>query len=309
MRTFRCVKSKVKWYKVIVLMLVFFSFIAGGQATAQHPVDAISDEACNAQFLALENAYGAKLGVYALDTETNEEVAFQADDRFAYCSTFKILAVGAILRQDSLAELKQVVKYSKDDILSYAPITKNNVDKGMSLAELCNAALRFSDNTAANLLFRHIGGPAGLKAALVQLGDTITQPARIEPELNETLPGDIQDTTTPRQLVFDLKAYTTGNILSEEKQRILIDWMTGNTVGSTLIRAGVPAEWVVADKSGSGPYGRRNDIAMVRPLGRKPIFIAILSTHDIKEAKYDDKLIAQASKIVADFFAVPENGK
>jgi beta-lactamase class A len=103
-----------------------------------------------------------------------------------------------------------------------------------------------------------------------------------------------------------LQAYTTGNILTDDKKKILLDWMIGNTTGNTLIRAGAPANWIVADKSGSGLYGRKNDIAVVMPPNKKPIIIAILSTHDMKAAKYDDQLIAQASKIVFDFFTEPE---
>jgi Beta-lactamase class A len=301
-------QRRINRFKITMLMLLLlFSFMGSGKAAIQLPVNAEATPQYNAAFSKLENDYDAELGVYALDTETNKEIAFRADDRFAYCSTFKALAVGVLLKQNSLEQLKQVVKYNKEDILSYAPITKDNIDKGMMLGDLCNAALRFSDNTAANLLFNHIGGPEGLTSALRQMGDTVTQPANIEPTLNEMQPGDIRDTSTPRQLAADLQAYTTGNTLTDDKKKILIHWMTDNAISNTLIRAGAPATWIVADKSGSGPYGRRNDIAMVMRPDKKPIFIAVLSMHHLKEAKYDDKLIAQASKIVFDYFTANEN--
>ena len=297
--------NKFKFSIFILVMILFFMYSDMGSDMSL--VDDKSDAEYNLAFSKLENDYGVKLGIYALDTETNKEIAFHADERFAYCSTFKALIVGAILKQDSLEQLQQVVKYKQEDVLSYAPVTKNNVDKGMTIGELCNAALRFSDNTAGNLLLNHIGGPNGFKSALNQLGDNVTQPASIEPKLNENILGDIRDTSTSRQLAIDLQAYTTGKILTDDKKKILLDWMIGNTTGNTLIRAGAPANWIVADKSGSGLYGRRNDIAIVMPPNKKPIIIAILSTHDIKEAKYDDKLIAQASKIVFDFFNETEN--
>jgi beta-lactamase class A len=301
-------KFKVNKFKIAILMpLVIFSLTSCGKVATQPPVNTKADAQYKSEFSQLESDYGVKLGVYAFDTEANKEVVYRADDRFAYCSTFKALAAGAVLKQDSLEQLKQVVKYNKEDVLSYAPITKDNVDKGMTIEEICSAAVRFSDNTAANLLFDHIGGPNGFKSALNQLGDNVTQPTRIEPDLNEAVPGDIRDTSTPRQLATDLKAYTTGNILTEDKKKILIDWMTGNERGDKLIRAGVPKGWVVADKSGAGSYGTRNDIAIVMPPNKKPIIIAILSTHDKKEAKYDDKLIAQASKIIFDSFSTTEN--
>jgi len=301
-------KLKVNKFKfAIFILMIVLSLMDNGAEAATTSVNAKADTEYNLAFSKLENDYGVKLGIYALDTETNKEIAFHADERFAYCSTFKALIVGAILKQDSLEQLQQVVKYKQEDVLSYAPVTKNNVDKGMTIGELCNAALRFSDNTAGNLLLNHIGGPNGFKSALNQLGDNVTQPASIEPKLNENIPGDIRDTSTPRQLAIDLQAYTTGKILTDDKKKILLDWMMGNTTGNTLVRAGAPVNWIVADKSGSGLYGRRNDIAIVMPPNKKPIFIAILSTHDMKEAKYDDKLLAQASKIVFDFFNETEN--
>lgn len=305
----KVVNLKLKANKLkfgVLMMLVIFFLTSCGKAESQSHLNTKSDIQYNSEFSQLESDYGAKLGVYAFDTETNKEVAYRADDRFAYCSTFKALAAGAVLKQDSLEQLKQLVKYKKEDVLSYAPIAKDNVDKGMTIEEICSAAIRFSDNTAANLLLNHIGGPKGFKSALNQLGDSVTQPVHIEPELNESIPGDIGDTSTPRQLATDLQAYTTGNILTDDKKKILIDWMAGNTTGNTLIRAGAPKSWVVADKSGTGPYGRRNDIAIVMPPNKKPIIIAILSTHDTKEAKYDDELIAKASKIIFDSFTTTE---
>lgn len=289
-----------KFSLTILMVFVAFSLTSCGKAENQPIVNKNADS-YNSAFSQLESDYGVKLGVYAFDTETNKEVVYHADDRFPYCSTYKALAAGAVLKQDSPEQLKQVVKYTQKDILAYAPITKNNVDKGMTVEEICDAAIRFSDNTAGNLLFYHIGGVNGFKSVLNQLGDNVTQSSRIEPDLNEAIPGDIRDTSTPRQLAIDLQAYTIGDILTTDKKKILIDWMTKNTTGNNLIHAGAPDGWVVADKSGAGSYGTRNDIAVIIPPNQKPIIIAILSTHDIKEAKYDDKLIAQASKIVFDF--------
>ena len=294
-------KNKVR---IAIFALIGIFLFTGCGKEAKEGAVAKLPSASDAAFAQLERDYSAKLGVYALDTETNKEVLYRSDDRFLYCSTSKALLAGIVLQQNSLEQLKQVVRYSSDDILSYAPVTKEHVEQGMTLEEICIAALRFSDNTAANLLFNHIGGPTGFKSALNKLGDNITEPVRLEPHLNEVIPGDNSDTSTPRQLAIDLQAYTTGNALTEDKRKMLIEWMTGNATGKKMIRAGAPADWIVADKSGSGSYGTRNDIAIVIPPNRKPIIIAILSTHAEKEAKYNDQLIAQAAKIVFDSLAV-----
>ena len=148
-------------------------------------------------FAALEAEFDARLGVYAVDTGTGRTIEHRADERFGYASTFKALAVGALLRVTSTAELDQVVRYTRADLVTHSPITRRHVDRGMTLRELADAAVRHSDNTAANLLLRRLGGPAGLERELRDLGDRVTDPERIEPELNEAAPGDRRDTGTP----------------------------------------------------------------------------------------------------------------
>lgn len=291
--------NQLKIY-IIVLMLVF-SFIGCTKIEKKVTVNEKTNTEYKSKFLKIEKEYGVKLGIYVFDTETNKEIIYNDDEKFAYCSTFKALLAGAILQKYPTEQLKQVIKYTQKDILEYAPITKDHVDTGMTVEELCDAAVRFSDNTAGNLLLNIIGGPSGFKAALNQIGDSVTAPERIEPELNEYTPKDIKDISTPRQLAIDLKEYTTGEALTEDKQKILIDWMSGNKTGDELIRAGAPKDWVVADKSGSGSYGTRNDIAIVTPPNKKPMFVAILSNKKDKDAKYDNKPIAEASKIVFDY--------
>jgi len=281
--------------KLFMLMLLLFSFVVA-TGKEQSPRPEHDDYA--ADFSKLEQEYGARLGVYAFDMETNREISYQADERFAYCSSFKVLAVGALLQQNSSEQLDQRVQYTDAEILSYAPVTKQHIATGMSIRELCEASLRYSDNTAANLVVKEIGGVQSLQRTLDALGDKVTEPAGMEPELNERLPGDNRDTSTPRQLAADLQAYTTGDVLPADKKALLLSWMTGNATGKSLIRAGAPEDWIVADKSGSGPYARRNDIAVVLRPDKKPMFIAILSMHTRQEDKYEDALLAQAAKIV-----------
>jgi Beta-lactamase class A len=248
-------------------------------------------------FAAPEAEFDARLGVYAVDTGTGRTVEHRADERFGYASTFKALAVGALLRVTSTAELDQVVRYTRADLVTHSPITRRHVDRGMTLRELADAAVRHSDNTAANLLLRRLGGPAGLERELRDLGDRVTDPERIEPELNEAAPGDRRDTSTPRALATDLRAYVVGDALSAEDRELLIGWLRGNTTGDTLIRAGVPTGWQVGDKTGSGGYGTRNDIAVVWPPDGAPIVLAILSSRDRRDAGHDDRLIARAAKL------------
>jgi beta-lactamase class A len=246
----------------------------------------------------LEERFDARLGVYAIDTGTGRSVAYRPDERFAYASTFKALAAAAVLDDTTDAELDRVVRYSADDLVTYSPITEQHVGEGMTLRAIADAAVRYSDNTAGNLLLRHLGGPQRFEKELRQIGDRVTDAARYETALNEARPGDRRDTSTPRALAHDLRAYAVADALEPADRDVLIGWLRGNTTGGQLIRAGVPDGWVVGDKTGAGGYGTRNDIAVIWPPDRAPIVLAVLSSRDEQDASYDDALIAEATEAV-----------
>ncbi|GAA4864270.1 class A beta-lactamase [Saccharopolyspora rosea] len=259
-----------------------------------------ADQGRNRAFEDLEGRFDARLGVYAVDTATGRQVAHRGDERFAYASTYKALAAAAVLQRNSIPSLDRTVRYDAHDLVAHSPITEKHVDTGMTLREIIDAALRYSDNTAGNLLFRELGGPAGFTAALRAIGDTTTHADRVETELNNTSPGDLRDTSTPRALATSLRAFALGTALPPDKQAILTEAMRGNTTGDTLIRAGAPAGWQVGDKSGGGDYATRNDIAVLWPPHREPVVVAITSDRRTADAKYDDQLIAQAASAALD---------
>ncbi|MBC3993808.1 class A beta-lactamase [Streptomyces sp. AC563] len=249
----------------------------------------------------LERKFDARLGVYAVDTGSGREVAYNDGERFPFASTFKALEAGAVLREFSLSGLDKVIRYSKDDLVANSPVTEKHVDTGMTLRALCDAAVRYSDNAAANLLFEEIGGPKGLDAVLKGIGDDVTRMERIEPGLSDWDPASPRDTTTPRTLAHNLRAFVLGDVLRKPERAQLTTWLRTNQTGDELIRAGVPKSWKVGDKTGAGStYGARNDIAVVWPPDSAPIVMAIMSNRRDKDAEYDNKLIAQAASVVAD---------
>lgn len=81
--------------------------------------------------------------------------------------------------------------------------------------------------------------------------------------------------------------------------------MRGNTTGAKRIRAAVPGDWRVGDKTGSGDYGTANDVAVLWPPGRPPIVLAIYSTRKEAGAKRRDDVIAAATRIVIEAFTAP----
>lgn len=294
-----------KFKSTLLISLFILTTLAGCTNAATSPA-APSEPKTNEEegtpaeeaFKQLESQFDARLGVYALDTETDKSITYRADERFAFASTYKALAAGAMLEEKSMNDLEEIITYTKDDLVTYSPITEKHVDTGLPLKDIAEAAIRYSDNTAGNLLFNELGGPAGFEKALREIGDKVTESERFEPDLNYTVPGEPRDTSTPRALATSLQAFVVSDLLSSEKQALLNDWLVGNATGDTLIRAGIPEGWVVGDKSGAGGYGTRNDIAIVWPPDRDPIVIAILSDHNTEDATYDDALIAEATKIV-----------
>lgn len=243
----------------------------------------------------LEKKFDARLGVYAAGVGTIEH---RADERFAFCSTFKGLAAAAVLHRNPMTHLDTVVTYTEADLMKSSTITKQHVRTGMNLRDLCDAAVRHSDGTAGNLLLRDIGGPAELTRYLRELGDNETRMDRIEPDITTATPGDPRDTATPRSLGTDYQRLVLGDTLAPEKRDFLKDLLERSVTGAKRIRAGVPQGSKVASKTGTGGYGTANDIAVVWPPGREPILIAIMSSRSAADAKYDEALIAEATAYV-----------
>jgi beta-lactamase class A len=272
---------------------------SSSSATSATSASSTTSSGTSAAISALETQFHANLGLYALDTGTGRTVAYDADDRFAFCSTLKAFAASVLLQRDTDQQLNQVIHYTKADLLSYAPITEQHVSTGMTLNAIMAAAIEYSDNTAANLMLQQIGGPAALQAALRGEGDSTTNVDRTEPTLNTATPGDTRDTTTPRAWVTDLRTFVLGDALSASHRAQLVAWLQANTTGGPYIRAAVPAGWKVGDKTGNGDYGARNDIAVIWPPDNAaPIVLAVLTNRGSDEnATSNDALIADASKV------------
>lgn len=247
----------------------------------------------------LERRFDARLGVYAVNTGTGAELAYRSEERFAFCSTFKGLAAAAVLDRRSLPELDTVVRYTEADLMASSSITRDHVETGLTLGEACDAAIRFSDGTAGNLLLRELGGPAGLTKYLRSLGDEVTRSDRTEPHLARHTPGDPRDTTHPRAIAADYRKIVLGDALPRAERAFLRDLLERNTTGGKRIRAGLPRSWTVADRTGSGNYGIVNDIAIAWPPRSAPLVVAVMSRRRAVDAVPDEALIAETAAVVA----------
>jgi len=274
---------------------LFLTFLAASAIAGED--DAV------ARIAGIEARIRGRIGVAALDTTNSKHVDYHADERFPMCSMFKFLAAAAVLKRvdEKKEKLDRFVSYGAKEILEYAPVTKEHLtDGGMTLGALCAAAIEQSDNAAGNLLLNAIGGPVGLTNFVRTLGDRVTRLDRIEPELNSAIPGDERDTTTPAAICSDMQRLLLGDTLSEASRRQLEGWLERNETGGPMIRAGIPKNWIIGDKTGRGSNGATNDIAIMRPPGRAPMLLAIYSVGSTAKPNDRAAAVAEVAKIVAE---------
>lgn len=226
---------------------------------------------------AAEAATGGRVGLAVHDLATGRRFAHRGDERFPMASTFKALLVAAILARVDRGEdrLDRAIAVRAEDIVDVSPVSKAHVGGTASLAELCEATIIHSDNAAANLLLPAVGGPAGLTAWLRRGGDAVTRLDRFETMMSEGRPGDPRDTTSPAAMLATLERLLLGAVLRPASRRRLIGWLIANTTGGTRLRAGLPADWTIGDKTGAGGHGTVNDIAIVWPRRAAPAPLVI----------------------------------
>ena len=252
-----------------------------------------------ARLAALERQRGGRLGVAILDTGSGHHLAYRGDERFLLCSTFKLLLAAAVLKraEQGVEKLDRRIVFGKDALLDYAPTTKQHVGPpGMTVAQLCEAAITLSDNTAANLLLASIGGPAAVTHYARSLGDPFTVLDRTEPELNP------YDMTTPNAMLGDMHELLLGDALSQSSREQLTRWLLDCQTGLQSLRAGLPSGWRAGDKTGQwdgNGAGANNDIAIIWPSDRKPLLVAAYYTTHATDVAARKAVLAEVGRIVA----------
>lgn len=259
--------------------------LLGGAATAAALATTVAGgslayAADNPSIAALEQKHQRHLGVWAKNMRTGRVIEHRADERFPMLSTFKTLLAASILRDLPARTLQQRLTWDASDLVVNSPITSLTTRNGLTVAQLCEATITRSDNTAANVLMRLVGGPAGVTAFARSLGDDVTRLDRWEPDLNSAIPGDPRDTTSPRAIARSYTKLLLGDALRRADRDQLITWMLANQSTVTRFGAGVPAAWRLADKTGGGDYASRNDVGVTWTPDGAPIVIAALTRSD-----------------------------
>jgi beta-lactamase class A len=259
----------------------------------------------NKRLAEIEAREGGKLGVFVRDTGAGATIEHRADERFPMCSTFKLLTAAAALKRvdDGAERLDRTIAYGPNDLLEYAPIVKAHVaEGGMTVADLCAAAIDWSDNTAGNLILQSIGGPAGFTQFARSLGDELTRLDRNEPTLNESLPGDPRDTTSPRAMATNMQKVLLGDALSDASRHQLQTWLIGDKVGDKRLRAGLPPSWRIGDKTGTGDRGSTNAVAIIWPPGRAPLIATVYYTESSASVDARNAIHKAIGALIAETF-------
>ncbi len=296
----------LSWLKRFIFAIAFMAICMPLFANAKQ----IDSASIQTSLEKLEASSGGRLGIYAINTSNNMHIQYRAKELFPFCSTGKIMVVAAILEESEKnpALLQKKITYSQKDVdeSGYAPIAKQHIDRGMSIAELCKAAIEYSDNTAMNLLLKVVGGPKAITSFARSIHNNTFRLDRWEPDLNTAIPGDTRDTTTPEAMANSLRHLALGDILSVPQREQLKTWMKNNTTGDKKIRAGVPTDWIVGDKTGNGQYGTTNDIGIIWPSKCAPIVIAIYLTQNKKDAVKREDIIASATRMALNELATTD---
>lgn len=282
--------------------------LSGLFATLADAADAapLLGPALQTELAKLEAASGGKLGVAAQRAHSTECVSYRGEEFFPLCSTFKVMAAAAILRDHSQL-LSQKIFYEKKDMQPWSPVTEKHMGEGLTVAALCAAIVQYSDNTAANLVLRLLGGPEALTAFARSLGDRSFRLDRYEVELNAATPGDPRDSSTPTAMCHTLNGLVCGDLLPEPARVQLTNWMLGCATGLARIPAGTPQGWRAAHKTGGwreGSLSTANDIGVLFPAAdsanglKKPLIMTIFLSGSQRTDSENDRIIAAATRLI-----------
>ncbi|MBW8481116.1 class A beta-lactamase [Actinomadura sp. PM05-2] len=251
---------------------------------------------------ALETSRKTRIGAFAVDTGTGRTAGYHDGERFPSLSTFKAIACAAVLakaRRTDPGLPARVVHWTDTEEVDNSPVTKGHGTAGMTVADLCEAAITQSDNTAGNMILRQIGGPAGLTRYYRSLGDPLSRLDRWETDLNIWRPGEHRDTTTAAAMGRDLRATATGGALTAPDRATLTGWMRATITGGARIKSALPPGWTAGNKTGTGStYGTANDIAVAWPPTGAPVVIAVFSRRTDPAGTADEEAIAGTARVL-----------
>lgn len=294
------------------------------------------------QIAALAPFSGGTVGVAAMHLETGQTVFYNADDQFPLASTYKVpIAFQAFrLVEEGTLDLDRMVAVEPTDI--HLGEEFNNLFQAagvsLSLRNLIEPMLIFSENSATDMVLRLGGGGAAVTARLRSVGIT---GIRVDQSTAELIAGnygvsdiwtdgrfskekwlrgsaavskarqdsaawyyanDPRDHGSPRAMLTLLTRLWKGELLNREHTAYLFDIMYRCETGKARIKGMLPPGTRVAHKTGTFP-GTTNDIGIIDLPDGTHVAIAVYIKESAKVEGADlEATIAQVARGVYDYF-------
>jgi beta-lactamase class A len=319
--------------------------VAGGPAAAAVPPPAPAPADVQAAVEALAQSFEGDVGIAVKDLQSGWAATWQGEKLFPQQSSMKIWLAVAVMDAVDRGQLRldePVVIRPEDLSIFNQPMRPLVLDDGHHVSTIENLlvwTLRKSDNAATDILMRRLGGGPAVQAVLdakgvrdVRIG---TEERLLQPRISglewrpEFLDGDEfnrardrvgdagreaalaayladpADGATPLGTVQALEALNKGQLLSPASTQKLLEIMSGGRGGGARLKAGVPPEWVVAHKTGTGPDWRRvnagfNDVGVLTAPDGRAYAVAVYIGRTERPVTERQRLIAGVAKIAAD---------
>ena len=226
-------------------------------------------------------------------------------------SVFKLPLALAVLQRVERGDfsLDQPIAFPPSDCYpgTYSPLQDAHPQGGVEvpLRELLELAVGRSDNTAADILLRIIGGPATVQASLDALGLSAIHVRDSERGLHDDDAAQYRNDAEPAAMVALLRLLADHSPLTAEHTALLLRWMTDSPTGAKRIKGQLPAGVSLAHKTGSsgekkGRVAATNDVGLITlPDGRR-LALAVFVTDAGAPAETCEAVIARIAKAVYD---------
>jgi len=264
--------------RFVAILLSLLAFAAGPAVAAASP-DLLSVEQ---QLGSLAAGSSADVGIAALDLNTGESVSIKGDTPFPMASTVKVGIAALYLSQVDHG------KKSLDDTIDGQPVRK-----------LMGRMLIYSDNRAADILFRDVGGPSALRQWLttngvhgVHVDRTIAQLLADKRDLF-----DVRDSSTPKAMVDLLRRLYRGELISAQSRNYLLGLMAQCETGKNRMKWLLPAGTPVEHKTGT-LNGLADDVGFITMPDGHRIAVAIFA----RGGSGRPQTIAAAARAIYDGF-------
>jgi beta-lactamase class A len=261
------------------------------------------------------------LGFGLMNLESGQSWTWNGERRFPMQSVFKMAVAAAALAEVDAGRLSldEAISIGAKDL---SPPRSPIADawpgrKVYSAGELLEAAVSDSDNTAADVLMKRIGGPGAVSGWLQSQKIEEVRVDRYERELQPNALGmasfrpawkgaafeaalatvplaqrqaaaeaylrDPRDTATPRGMIVFLSRLDAGELLSPASTRRLVTIMASSPRGPERLKAGLPQGVFFTHKIGTGrSFGGRtsayNDVGIFTLADKRSYAIAAFLT-------------------------------